>query len=292
MTAPPLMPAAFIGHGSPMNALETNRYTASWRAFGQAVPQPRAILAISAHWYLNATAVTAMPQPRTIHDFYGFPQPLFDVAYPAPGMPELVGEISDLVHPTWIGADVDSWGIDHGTWSVLLHAFPHATVPVVQLSLNAEKAAGYHLQLGARLAPLRAQGILIVGSGNIVHNLGALDRAMPDTGYDWAIRFDQDARERMLTDPSELASLDAHPDYSRAVPTTDPFLPALYVAGLAAAAVATSEPQVLIDGCVGGSLSMASYTLGLPPLTSLDKAVDDNQPTDQPIDLPTDGRNA
>src|ERR1043165_7014394 len=147
------MPAAFIGHGNPMNALETNRYTQAWRDFGAAVPRPRAILVVSAHWYINATAVTAMRRPRTIHDFFGFPQRLVDVDYPATGLPELFEAVSDAVKPTGVGADVDSWGIDHGTWSVLVHAFPDADIPVVQLSLNAEKDLDYHLELGARLAP-------------------------------------------------------------------------------------------------------------------------------------------
>ena len=180
------MPAAFFGHGNPMNALEINRYSWAWRAFGQAVPRPRAILVVSAHWYINATAVTAMPRPRTIHDFYGFPPELFDVQYPAPGLPELAAEIKDIVKPTWIGADVDSWGIDHGTWSVLVHAFPDASIPVVQLSVNADKDFDYHLELGRKLAPLRERGVLVVASGNVVHNLRAVQWALTDDGYDWA----------------------------------------------------------------------------------------------------------
>lgn len=257
-----LMPAAFIGHGSPMNALAVNRYTTAWKTFGQAVPRPRVILVVSAHWYINATAVTVMPKPRTIHDFYGFPPELFDVQYPAPGLPELAEEISDVVHPNWVGADTDSWGIDHGTWSVLVHAFPDASIPVVQLSINADKPLDYHLQLGAKLAPLREKGVLIVASGNVVHNLRGMDWKLADDGYDWAQRFDEDAKARMLSAPNEFATLDAHRDYRNAVPTPDHFIPALYLAGLAGEAD-RSDVDVLIDGYAYGSLSMTAYTLGI-----------------------------
>jgi 4,5-DOPA dioxygenase extradiol len=263
ITSAGLMPAAFFGHGNPMNALEVNRYTSAWKAFGQSVPRPRAILVISAHWYINATAVTAMPKPRTIHDFFGFPQRLFDVQYPAPGLPDLAAEISDVVHPTWVGADIDSWGIDHGTWSVLVHAFPDASIPVVQLSVNAAKPFDYHLELGAQLALLRERGVLVVASGNVVHNLGSMSRDLANEGYDWARRFDEAAKERLLTDPTALAGLDAHADFDLAVPTPDHFIPALYLAGLAAAAD-TQDTHVLVDGYAYGSLSMTAYTLGLP----------------------------
>lgn len=253
------MPAAFLGHGSPMNALERNRYTEAWRQFGRSVPRPRAILVVSAHWYTGATAVTAMPQPRTIHDFYGFPQALFDVQYDAPGDPEVAELVSDVVKPTWIGHDVDSWGIDHGTWSVLLHAFPDASIPVLQLSLNAFKDFDHHLALGRKLAPLRDEGVLIIGSGNIVHNLRAIDFAQPDKGFDWAQRFNESAREILQSDPTGVAALDGHRDFDLAVPTPDHYLPLLYLAGLA-----DSEPlDVLVDGYAAGSLSMTAYTLGL-----------------------------
>ncbi|MEK6438539.1 4,5-DOPA-extradiol-dioxygenase [Pseudonocardia sp. T1-2H] len=261
------MPAAFIGHGSPMNALETNRYTESWRALGAAMPRPRAILVVSAHWYINATAVTAMPRPRTIHDFFGFPQELFAVDYPAEGAPDIAGEVAEIAKPTWVGADVDSWGLDHGTWSVLRHMFPDADVPVVQLSIDATKPLDHHVALGAKLAPLRERGVLVVGSGNVVHNLGGMDGSRPDAGFDWARRFDDAARDLMTDTPDAVLRLRESGDFGTAVPTPDHFIPLLYLAGLGAAAGHGAD--VLVDGYAYGSLSMTAYTLDLAGLPTV-----------------------
>jgi 4,5-DOPA dioxygenase extradiol len=242
-----------------MNAIDHNRYTECWSTFASSFPKPKAILVISAHWYVNITAVTAMTMPRTIHDFYGFPQPLFDVQYPAPGDPELAQRVIDVVEPTYVGLDNDSWGIDHGTWSVLVHMFPQADVPVLQLSINAELPFNYHFNLGAKLHELRSEGVLIVGSGNVVHNLRLIDWQLPGQGKDWAHRFDDDVREIMTSDASELGTAGSHRDYQLAVPTPDHFLPLAYVAGLSAAA--TTPTTTLIDGYEMGSLSMTAYQL-------------------------------
>jgi 4,5-DOPA dioxygenase extradiol len=258
-----LMPAAFIGHGSPMNALEHNRYTDAWRAFGAGLVRPRAALVVSAHWYVPMTAVTAMDRPRTIHDFFGFPDELFAVEYPAPGDPGLADRVAELADPIWTGLDHDSWGIDHGAWSVLSHIFPRADVPVVQLSVHAAEPAAYHLDLGARLAPLREEGVLVLASGNVVHNLRRMDPRVHDDGFDWARRFDRDARRLMTSDPAAVALLDGHPDYPLAVPTPDHFLPLMYLAGLAREAGTTAD--VLVDGYAYGSLSMTAFTVGAGP---------------------------
>ena len=277
-----VMPAAFLGHGNPMNALDRNRYTEAWASFGAGVPRPRAVLVVSAHWYTNQTAVTAMARPRTIHDFGGFPDELFQVQYPAPGEPEVAQEVAEAVEPTVVGLDTEVWGLDHGTWSVLVHAFPDADVPVLQLSINAQKSLADHVELGARLAPLRERGVLIVGSGNVVHNLRRIDWSQPDAGFDWARRFDDAARDVMTSAPGEAARLREHPDFALAVPTPDHFIPLLYLAGVAAAA---GDPAaVLIDGYAMGSLSMTAYTVGADrPVTPLPAEVAGGAPPLPPV---------
>lgn len=275
------MPAGFLGHGSPMNAIEHNRYTDAWSSFGNAVSRPRAILCVSAHWYTNASAVTAMAKPRVIHDFYGFPDELFDFDYPAPGHPEVAELITEIAKPMWVGLAADSWGLDHGTWSVLTHAFPNADIPVVQLSINALEPLEYHLDLGTRLLALREQGVLVVGSGNVVHNLNLLDWKNTDSGEPWNHSFDEALIELLTQRPEEVLKITEHPFYSRAVPTPDHFIPVLYLAGLAAASNETLD--VLIEGPAYGSLSMTSYSLGVnaPVAKSTEPAADLEAPASQ-----------
>ena len=254
------MPALFVGHGSPMNTLEDNGYTRAWRRLGRALPRPRAVLVVSAHWFIGATAVTAMARPRTIHDFYGFPDELFAFDYPAPGLPELAGEVAEVVKPHWVGADRDQWGLDHGTWSVLAHLFPQADVPVVQLSINALKPLDYHIELATKLNQLRKRGVMIVSSGNVVHNLRRIEWNRPDAGADWARRFDDMVARQMTEAPADILKSLEHPDFDMAVPTPDHFIPLLYTAGLAAA---ETDAQALLRGYAMGSLSMSCYGVGM-----------------------------
>ncbi len=262
------MPALFVGHGSPMNTLESNRYTLAWRALGASMPVPRAVLSISAHWYIGATAVTAMARPRVIHDFSGFPPELFAFDYPAPGSPAVAAEVAAVAAPAGVMLDTESWGIDHGTWSVLAHLFPRADVPVVQLSIDASKEPREHVELGRRLAPLRDEGVLILASGNVVHNLHRIDWHQPDGGFDWARRFDAAASACMTSDPAGAAALCRHADYAMAAPTPEHFLPLLYLAGLADAAGRAVDP--VLEGFTYGSLSMTAYGLDLPGPAPID----------------------
>ena len=276
-----------------MNTLDTNRYTEAWRDFGAAVPRPRAILVVSAHWYINATAVTAMKTPRVIHDFYGFPDELFAFDYPAPGAPDVASEVAEIAKPVWVGLDHDSWGLDHGTWSVLAHAFPDADIPVVQLSINAYKPLEYHVDLGARLASLRDQGVLIIGSGNVVHNLGAIDWKQAEDGFDWAHRFDEAARQVLAEAPEDVARLEDHRDWSAAVPTPDHFLPLLYIAGIASAAGQTLD--TFIEGYAYGSLSMTCWAGGLrasSDSTGGTREAEGAAPLPDPSVVPADETNA
>lgn len=254
------MPAVFFGHGNPMNAIERNRYSEAWRAFGASIPKPRAIVAISAHWYIRHTAVTAMPWPKTIHDFYGFPEALHRVEYKAPGDPVLARTLQELIKPEVVELDVGDWGLDHGTWSVLSHVAPDADIPVVQLSIDLTKPPSYHLDLGRRLDALRDEGVLVLGSGNIVHNLRAASFSDPTLRYDWAVRFDADT-QRYLQDGADdaLARYDEHPDGRLAVPTPDHYLPLLYIAGIRQ----NDDPvKILVDGVDLGSVSMTAVQLG------------------------------
>ena len=276
------MPALFIGHGSPMNTLERNGFTDAWRSLGERLPRPRALLVISAHWYFGATAVTGMARPRTIHDFYGFPQELFAFDYPAPGDPELAGEIIEAVKPLWVGLDRDQWGLDHGTWSVLAHLYPLADVPVVQLSINALRPLDYHLQLAARLAPLRDLGVAIIGSGNVVHNLGRVQWDQPDLAFDWAERFDDAVVEQLARAPGDILKIAEHRDYGLAVPTPDHFIPLLYGAALAAGREGTMAPW--LRGYAMGSISMTCYGAAMATAPAAETAGAAGLPAGVPAD--------
>ena len=256
-----ILPAIFFGHGNPMNALLNNSYTEAWQRIGAEVPKPKAILSISAHWFVSETGVTIATAPKTIHDFGGFPRELYQVQYPAPGDPQLARRVQKLLAPLEVKLD-NSWGLDHGTWSVLRHVYPDADVPVVQLSIDENRRASFHFEIGKRLAPLREEGVLIVGSGNLVHNLHAYawGRHMPDP-YDWALRFENEAKDMILAgefkplvDYEKLGK-----DAELSVPTPDHYLPLLYVIG------ARQQGDIIrfpVEGIDGGSISMLTVQFG------------------------------
>lgn len=255
------MPAIFFGHGNPMNAILQNDYTEAWSAIGRNIPRPKAILCVSAHWYIPAVAVTAMPSPRTIHDFGGFPRELFAVDYPAPGSPDLAERVRELLGEDVI-ADESNWGLDHGTWSVLVHVFPDADIPIVQLSINEAETAAFHYEFAKRLNTLRDEGVLIMGSGNIVHNLHTYAWGKHGVeAFDWAARFDAKARELILTDDHEplvfYESLGR--DALLSAPTPDHYLPLLYILALKRDGENVSFPA---EGFDGGSISMTSVQFG------------------------------
>ncbi|WP_292009913.1 4,5-DOPA dioxygenase extradiol [Chryseobacterium sp.] len=257
------MPVLFLGHGSPMNAIEENLFVQGFRMAAQKIPKPNAILCISAHWFTDGTFVTAMNMPKTIHDFYGFPKTLFEVEYPAPGDPELAKETLELLQPILVEED-HSWGLDHGTWSVLKHMYPNADIPVIQLSIDYTKPPQYHFELATRLNKLREKGILILGSGNIIHNLRMIDWKNINTvgaGWDWAV----EAREKTnnwILDGNFQNIIDYQNQgisLQYAVPTPDHFLPLIYTLGLKN----KSEDLTLFnDALIGGSLSMTSVRIG------------------------------
>ncbi len=266
-TPPPRMPAIFFGHGNPMYAIEPNRYTEAWRELGASLPRPAAILSVSAHWYIRGTAVTAMARPRTIHDFGGFPRALFEVEYPAPGAPDLARRVQQLLAPVPVALDEDTtqgWGLDHGTWSVLVHAFPQADIPVVQLSLDAAQSSDWHYALARRLAPLRDEGVLIIGSGNIVHNLRRLAWADDTPPYAWSQRFSEWVRGHMLAGEHTplLHYLGNGEDARLSVPTPEHYLPLLYVIAQQQPGEAVSFP---VEGIEMGAIDMRSVAVGLMP---------------------------
>ncbi|SNV50273.1 LigB family dioxygenase [Chryseobacterium taklimakanense] len=257
------MPVLFLGHGSPMNAIEENQFVAGFREVSKKIPKPNAILCVSAHWFTEGTFVTAMEMPKTIHDFYGFPKELFEVQYPAPGNPALAKETAELFAPVLVEED-HSWGLDHGAWSVIRHLYPEADIPVIQLSIDYTKPPQYHFDLAKKLNKLREKGILILGSGNIVHNLRMIDWRHINTvgsGWDWAIEAREKTNNWLLEGNFQNLI-----DYQKqgtalqyAVPTPDHYLPLIYTLGLKEK---SDELSLFNDELIGGSLSMTSVRIG------------------------------
>lgn len=256
------MPVLFLGHGSPMNAIDENEFVAGFRNLAKTLPQPNAILCISAHWFTNGTKVTAMEMPRTIHDFGGFPQELFNVEYPAKGSPELAIETTKLLLPTEVELD-ENWGLDHGAWSVIKHLYPDANVPVIQISIDYTKPGQYHFELAQKLSALRTKGILIIGSGNIVHNLGLVDFQNFDRdnyGYDWAIEAREITNNYLLDGNFQpLVNFEKQSKaFQLAIPTPEHYLPLIYTLGLKEK---DEELSLFNDKLLGGSLSMTSVKI-------------------------------
>jgi 4,5-DOPA dioxygenase extradiol len=255
------LPAIFIGHGSPMNAIQTNAYTDAWASLGARIPRPKAILCISAHWYVEGTSVTAMPQPRTIHDFGGFPRELREVVYPAPGDTSVAARVCDVLAPTPVTLD-RRWGLDHGAWSVLVHMYPNADIPVLQLSIDETQPAAFQYDLGRRLSRLRDEGVLVIGSGNIVHNLETLAWGTPSVApFPWAQRFEN--RARALLDANDHEPLvnfaELGEDAQLSIPTPEHYLPLLYILGARREGEGVRYP---VEGIDLGSISMLSVQFG------------------------------
>ena len=256
------MPVVFVGHGSPMNAIEDNQWTRGFQKLAGLLPRPKAVLSVSAHWYVPGTWVTGDEHPRTIHDFGGFPRELFEVVYPAPGDPALAREIQEMLAPARVSLDEDGWGLDHGTWSVLRHVFPDAGVPVLQIGIDETAPPRHHYELGRRLTALRDDGVLVVGSGNLVHNLHTYAWGRrPVEPFDWAVRFEQRARELLLAgDHGPLVDYETlGRDAMLSVPTPEHYLPLLYILGLRREGEPVRFP---VEGIDGGSVSMLTVQLG------------------------------
>jgi 4,5-DOPA dioxygenase extradiol len=256
-----MLPAIFFGHGNPMNAIANNGYTEAWRRMGQKVPKPKAILSISAHWFVPDTGVTISTAPKTIHDFGGFPPELYQVQYPAPGDAELARRVQKLLSPLEVTLD-NSWGLDHGTWSVLRHVYPEADIPVVQLSIDETKPSASHFEIGKKLALLRDEGVLIVGSGNLVHNLHTYAWGRhPRDPYNWAVRFENAAKEMILGgDLKPLINYETlGTDAALSIPTPDHYLPLLYVLAAGQQGELIRFP---VEGVDGGSISMLAVQIG------------------------------
>lgn len=256
-----LMPALFIGHGSPMNAVADNIFTQSLSSLGEKLERPEAILCISAHWMTEGTWITHMEKPKTIHDFYGFPQPLFDVQYPAAGRPDIAEAISKDISSTRIHLDNEAWGLDHGTWSVLKFLYPKADIPVLQLSLDMTQPPEYHFKLGQELAKLRERGVLILGSGNIVHNLRKINWDETAAPYDWATEFDESVKNKLIKrDFKALQNSELKTQAGQmAVPTMDHYYPLLYIIG---ASSAKDELKFEYEEIQNASISMRAFSFG------------------------------